>query len=159
MVFSKKFLRISFACTAVFFSGAVFTAFAGQDIRFSDSWKFYRGAPSGTPSAKTYSDASWQTVYLPHTDSVLLNYYSSYYYVGVSWYRKSFSTASYQGKKIFLELEAAMQTDTVYLNGTQISTHVVGYTPHVMDITGYVRFDSLNVLAVKLNNTYSTTFP
>jgi beta-galactosidase len=144
----------------VLFSGGMFLVSAGQDIRFSDSWKFYRGAPTGTPSAKTYAnESSWQTVYLPHTDSVILNYYSSYYYVGVSWYRKSFSTAGYTGKKIFLEFEAAMQTDTVYLNGTLISSHVVGYTPHVMDITGYVRFDSLNVLAVKLNNTYSTTFP
>jgi len=159
MFFSQKSWCIYFAGILFLFSAIACTISAGQDIRFSDTWKFYRGTPAGTPSATVFTDAAWQTVYLPHTDSVILNYNSSSYYIGYSWYRKSFSASAYLGKKVFIEFEAAMQAALVYLNGTLITTHLGGYSPFVLDITDNLRFDTANILAVQLNNTYSTNFP
>ena len=110
-----------FSYTPSFVSVLIFSLIAesnaGQDIRFSDGWKFYLGDASGA-QATTFSDASWATVYLPHTPRIELNYNTSSIYMGVCWYRKSFvPDPSFLGKKCFLEFEAAMQTAQVYVNG------------------------------------------
>ncbi|HAJ79657.1 MAG TPA: hypothetical protein DCO75_07785 [Fibrobacteres bacterium] len=140
--------------------GAVFPNYGSQDIRFSGSWKFYRGTPSGSPQNTSFSDASWSTVYLPHTDSIAYDYRSSYIYTGVSWYRKTFTPdATYSGKKVFLEFEAAMQAAKVYVNGDSVTYHVGGYTPFLVDITNKITVGSSCVVAVKLDNTYNTDFP
>jgi beta-galactosidase len=132
---------------------------AGQKVRFSDAWKFYRGDVTGAQAAG-YNDALWTTVYLPHTVQEELNYRTQLIYYGYCWYRKSFTPpSSYQGKKVFLEFEAAMQTAEVWINGTPLTTHLGGYTPFVYDITSNLVFGSANVIAVRLNNNYSTSFP
>lgn len=144
------------------FFGVVFMAswiYAGQDIRFNDGWKFYLGDATGA-QATTFSDASWSTVYLPHTPRIELNYNTSSIYMGVCWYRKSFTPdASYMGKKCFLEFEAAMQTAQVYVNGALAVTHLGGYTPFVIDITNSLASGAATVIAVRLDNNPVSTFP
>ncbi|HEX7511334.1 MAG TPA: hypothetical protein VF335_08545, partial [Chitinivibrionales bacterium] len=64
-------------------------------------WKFYKGAPTGTPSDSSYSDASWQSVNIPHSASYddpepMLNTISPNNgeysrYQGICWYRKNFT--------------------------------------------------------------------
>ncbi len=71
MFFSKRLRSVVYYC--VLFSGIIFSASAGQDIRFSDAWKFHRGDVTGA-EATSYNDASWPAAYLPHPDSILLNY-------------------------------------------------------------------------------------
>jgi beta-galactosidase len=135
------------------------SVFADQIIKFDTAWKFYRGNQTGA-QAPSFSDAAWQTVYLPHSDSILLNTETSSYYEGYCWYRKTFTPdASFQGKKVFLEIEAGMQTALVYLNNSLLTTHLGGYTPIVLDVTNYLNFSSSNVIAIQLNNTPEATFP
>jgi beta-galactosidase len=134
--------------------------FADQVIKFDTAWQFFRGTPTGTPQSPSFSDASWQTVYLPHPDSVLLNTTTWLNYLGYCWYRKTFTpSAAFQGKKVFLEIEAAMQTTLVYVNDSLLTTHLGGYTPIVLDITKYLNFTGSNVIAIQLNNTPEATFP
>ena len=136
-------------------------AFADQVIKFDTAWQFYRGNPTGA-QAPSFNDqaAGWQTVYLPHADSILLNTGTWQYYEGYCWYRKTFTpNASYLGKKVFLEIEAGMQTTLVYVNDSLVSTHLGGYTPIVLDITKYLNFGGSNVIAIQLNNTPEATFP
>ena len=135
------------------------SVFADQVITFDTAWKFYRGNPTGA-QAPSFPDASWQTVYLPHPDSILLNTATSSYYEGYCWYRKTFTPdASFQGKKVFLEIEAGMQTALVYFNNALLTTHLGGYTPIVLDVTNDVNFGASNVIAIQLNNTPEATFP
>lgn len=158
MRFLKK-LRVQGFLLCALFSGVIFTVSAGKDLRFSDAWKFFCGYPTGA-EARLYNDASWSTVYLPRPDSVILNYKDELFYLGACWYRKSFTPdLSLQGKKIYLEFEAAMQTAQVWVNGTSKITHVGGYTPFVIDITNDVQFGATNVIAARLDNTPSTSFP
>ncbi len=152
-----------FSYTPSFVSVLIFSLIAesnaGQDIRFSDGWKFYLGDASGA-QATTFSDASWATVYLPHTPRIELNYNTSSIYMGVCWYRKSFvPDPSFLGKKCFLEFEAAMQTAQVYVNGALAATHLGGYTPFVIDITSALASGAATVIAVRLDNTASSSFP
>jgi beta-galactosidase len=133
--------------------------FPRKDLRFCDSWKFYLGTPTGTPQTRSYSDASWSTVCLPHTVRLesAISHGSWDNYVGSCWYRKSFTPdTTWRGKKVFLEFEAAMQQDTVYMNDNWIYTYLGGYNPFTIDITGNLVFGSTNLIAVKLNNNYTT---
>jgi hypothetical protein len=79
----------------------------------------------------------------------------------ILWYRKHFSLdASYATRKVFVEFEGAQMGARVFINGNFIpgnslinpqATHVVGFTPFIVDLTPYVKTDgSDNVLAVKV---------
>jgi beta-galactosidase len=134
--------------------------FPRQDLRFTDNWKFYLGDQSGA-EATGYIDASWTTVCLPHTARIesAISHGSWDYYKGYYWYRKSFTPdPSFQGKKIFLEVEAGMQTTQVWINGTPKLTYGGGYNPFTMDITGNIVFGQTNVIAMRLNNAADTSF-
>jgi hypothetical protein len=129
-----------------------------QDIRFSNSWKFFRGEALGAQQPAFVDDA-WEMVCLPHTARLeSAKSHSDYdYYKGICWYRKSFTPdAGFKGKKVFLEFEAAMQSTDVYLNGTKIFSYLGGYNPFVIDITNSLKFDSANVIAARLDNMVNT---
>jgi beta-galactosidase len=132
---------------------------AGQDVRFSDGWKFYLGDATNAQQT-SFSDASWTTVCLPHTPRVELNLNSGSYYLGICWYRKSFTLpVGYLGKKLFIEFGAAMQTAQVYVNGTLLTTHTGGYSPFVLDVTNNIISGASNLIAVRLDNNPSSSFP
>ncbi|MBN1760528.1 MAG: DUF4982 domain-containing protein [Chitinispirillaceae bacterium] len=137
-------------------SGIVFTAAAAQIVRFSDAWKYRNGDVSGA-EATNFNDASWTTVYLPHPMSLVTPGGSCP--SGYCWYRKTFTAAAYQGKKVVIEFQGGMQTVEVYVNGTLATKHLGGYDPFAIDITSKLSFTSSNVIAVRLNNNYSTDFP
>jgi beta-galactosidase len=142
------------------------TAFAQTTVRrsihFSDSWKFYRGDATGGADQVSFPDNDWETVCLPHTVKLeSAKTHGSYdYYHGYCWYRKTFTpNALWQGKKAFLEFEAGMQTTDVWVNGAKKTTFNGGYSPFTIDITGDIKYDQANVVAVRLNNNASATFP
>ena len=147
---------------AVLLTGSLYAQTAvRRTVHFSDSWKFYRGDATGAEQV-SFSDDSWEMVCLPHT--VKLESAKSHdkyqYYHGYCWYRKSFTPeASWQGKKAFLEFEAGMQTTEVWVNGTKKITYYGGYNPFTVDISGDLKFNQTNVVAVKLNNNASPNFP
>jgi len=153
----KKISRA--ALCALLMTGASFLCLAGQDIRFSDAWKFYLGDASGAQQT-AFNDASWAIVCLPHTPRIESNYSTSSIYMGICWYRKSFTAdQSFQGKKCVIEFEGAMQTAQVYVNGALVLTHLGGYTPFVIDITKNMTMGSSNIIAVRLDNNPSSSFP
>jgi hypothetical protein len=131
-------------------------------VHFSDSWKFYRGDATGGADQVSFPDDAWETVCLPHTVKLeSAKTHGSYdYYHGYCWYRKTFTpNASWQGKKAFLEFEAGMQTTEVWVNGTKKTTFNGGYSPFTIDITGDLKYDQANVVAVRLNNNANASFP
>lgn len=120
-------------------------------INFNLDWKYQPGESEGAEDADC-DDSSWTYVDLPHTtkfvtpEDVLAD-------LGVSWYRKYFTVEErYEGSKLFLEFEAAMQLADVWLNGEKLIRHEGGYTPFTIDITDEVIFDSENEIAVRIDN-------
>jgi beta-galactosidase len=142
-----------------------------EKINFNTGWKFYKGAISGDEAKEpNHNDSSWYNVTVPHNPPMDLNNpdparpaWGSYSYEGVSWYRKHFTIDSYyqtQGRKIFIEFEAANTVADVWINGTKVTTHYGGYLPFTVDITNYVNFGSTeNVIAAKVDNTYNADVP
>ena len=150
-------------------SGSAYTIYQPESlyrcrskVKIDLNWKFYKGNPAGTPQARDFSDASWGTVSIPHSVSYDAPGESteSNHYTGIAWYRRTFKVPHLRGSKIFAEFEGAMQVAEVWLNGVSVGKHDIdGYTGFVFDLTANIDTVNDNVLAVKLDNTYSADIP
>lgn len=141
-----------------------------QKLTFNVGWRFYKGAiANDAAQSPSYDDAAWTAVNLPHNPPMGASVYdplrpawsTGYSYEGPGWYRKHFGLdAAAQGKKIFIEFEAANTVTDVWINGTHMTTHYGGYLPFTHDITPYVNFGAAdNVIAVKADNTDNANVP
>lgn len=129
-------------------------------IKVDTDWKFKRlkdTHESEEGFEKTdFNDADWSTVSLPHTANIEPLVVNNQWQ-GNCWYRKEFiAPKKYKDKKIFLELEAAMNYSKVWINGMEASSHHGGYLPVVIDATNYIKKGKKNVIAIKLNNEDNT---
>jgi len=124
---------------------------------FNQSWKFKRADVTGA-DATAFDDSSWDNIGLPH--SFGLPYFASTkFYVGYGWYRKHFTVpASWSGKSVFLEFQAAFDQAQIYINGKQVGQHNGGYNGFSIDITSSLKTGD-NVVAVRLNNNWNAQLP
>lgn len=139
--------------------GAAGASSAGVRSRenFNQSWKFKRADVSGA-EASAFDDAAWENVGLPHSFS-LPYFMASKFYVGYGWYRKHFTApASWTGKSVFLEFQAAFDQAEIYLNGKKVGEHIGGYNGFSIDITASLVTGD-NVVAVRLNNQWNAKIP
>ena len=102
-----------------------------------------------------------QAVRLPHTAAEMpLHYSDSEAYQMICGYRRPLllddTTAS---KRLFLQFDGAAHIATVYLNGRELSTHRCGYTAFRVEITEHVRFNTENLITVKLDTTENPAIP
>jgi fibronectin type 3 domain-containing protein len=129
------------------------------DINFNADWLYVQGDVSGAQD-QAFNDSGWTSVGLPHTTKFVTPENPTAY-LGVSWYRKHFTVSSnYQGRKVFIEFGAAMQTADVYINGTLAVHHDGGYTPFTADATSLVNYGGAdNVIAVRIDSTPNGNIP
>jgi len=125
-------------------------------INFNKDWKFTKLKETTTSyeafSKTDFNANSWENVSLPHTTNIEPQTVNNQWQ-GVAWYRKNFDVPvnpSY--KKVFLDLEAAMNFSKIWINGMLVSEHHGGYLPVKVDITNYVKKGD-NVVAIRLDNT------
>jgi len=160
MIMNKKMKNIYLIAFTVFLTWTLqackeHTQTLGK-ISINSDWK-YKILESATSeedfNSLCFDDSSWETVSLPHTahiEPLIVNNQ----WQGICWYRKTFSVPDVaDGKKVILELEAAMNHSKIWVNGELVTTHQGGYLPVVVDVTKYVKKGKGNVLAVRLNNT------
>lgn len=115
-------------------------------------WAFYRGdIPDGHKC--DLDDSSWIPVAVPHVMQLEKKHCGgNAIYDGIGWYRRYFTVKpGYEGKRIAVRFEGVMTSCTVYLNGEQVATHHGGYLGFEVDLTGKVKFDGTNVLAVRVS--------
>lgn len=129
-----------------------------ETVDLNYGWRFHRGEiPLDQAAEVGYDDSSWEIVNLPHNPQVdkARQTWPNYSYEGVAWYRRLLRLGpGYQGKKVFLEFEAAGIRTDVWVNGKLVTTHYGQYLPFVIDITDFVKYDgTANVVAVKADNT------
>ena len=122
------------------------------NVNFNLGWKYQQGDVTGA-SASAFNDASWTSVCLPHSTK-WVTAEDKTAYIGISWYRKHFTVDNtYQGKKAFVEFEAAMQYAQVWVNGVSKGAHSGGYAPFTFDITKDISYGGAdNVIAVQINS-------
>lgn len=145
-------------------------AYAGQSwprqINFDTDWQFIRTNVPGA-EAPDFDARGWSTVSCPHTwnDTDSFSHFSPGghtgefdVWTGIAWYRKTFSLPpEAAGKKVFIEFEGVRQIADVYLNGHLLGEDKTGFIPFGFDLTPYLRWDSPNVLAVRVDNRFDRT--
>jgi beta-galactosidase len=118
--------------------------------------KFVEGAHE-----KTFDDAAFQRVVVPHTNIKLpWHSFDDKDYEFVSIYRRRFKLpAEARGKHVFVDFEGVMTASTVWINGVQLGEYKGGYTPFSFDLTPHIDFSGENVLAVDVNSTERPDIP
>lgn len=104
--------------------------------------------------ARSFDDAAWALHSVPGVENTLNAYEKvpEYYENGI-WYRRSFTVAdSLQAKQALLKFYSVNYVADVWLNGQYLGWHEGGYTPFAFDISAALRYDSANVLAVRVDN-------
>ena len=122
-------------------------------INLNNNWKFIQknaGLPETLP-------ADWQDIDLPHSwNAVDGQDGNGSYDRGTYWYAKTFKTPKQplKGGRVYVEILAAGQQATVYVNGKEAVYHEGGYSIFRADITDLCKEDGENLLAVACSNEY-----
>ncbi len=101
-----------------------------------------------------FDDSGWGLHGIPGVENNLnANEKVPEYYENGVWYRSSFSLAdSLKQKFVKLNFYAVNYVADVWLNGKYLGWHEGGYTPFSFDVSSAIRFDSANVLVVRVDN-------
>ena len=129
-------------------------------IPFGTGWKF--GPAVEGSDRPGFDDSGWAAVTLPHT-VVPLSWQD---WDPAAWervwaYRKHFDAwpeADVTGRRVFLDVGAALTHSTVTLNGTEVGGYLGGYLPFTVELTGLAE-PSGNVLTVRLDSTFNLNVP
>jgi beta-galactosidase len=118
------------------------------EFSWNHGWKFHLGETN-----LNGDDNGWENVSLPHTPEIESPDAVEHHFQGLCWYHKHFRAESgWQGKKIQLRFDGAMQVAEVRLNGRLLTIHQGGYLPFVVDLTSGINWNADNVLSVRLDN-------
>lgn len=135
---------------------------------FNDGWLFkrYGFQPDGTRIEEpdnledpTLNDSDWKRLTLPHDWAIegpfrieLAGETGKLPYKAIGWYRKHFKLENEDAcKRIYIDFDGAMAYAEVWLNGQYVGGWPYGYNSFRLDLTPYAKFDTENILAVKLN--------
>lgn len=120
-------------------------------VNLNQNWRFIQkdaGLPAALPT-------DWQRVDLPHTWNAVDGHDGNGGYDrGNYWYAKTFAAPkqAFGGNRIFVEILAAGQQATVYVNGTEVTYHEGGYSIFRADITELCKEGEDNLLVVACSN-------
>ncbi len=102
-----------------------------------------------------FNIASWDSILTPGNWDMQGFGQSTYQGIcaGTGWYRTEFRLpAEWQNRQIFLLFDGVLFTAEVYMNGHYAGYWASAYNPVTFDVTGLVRQDSVNILAVKVTS-------
>lgn len=113
-----------------------------QEVGEAEGW--FNGLAKPRPMAVP---ASWNDLYDDLAD-----------YLGVGWYvTDTFVPAGWQGERVMLRVGSANYAAKVWVNGAVAGSHEGGHLPFEFDITGLVRWNGLNRIAIQVENHLTPT--
>ena len=135
----------------------------------NSQWLFHKGDLKFA-TKQNIDEKAWDLVNIPHTwnaddsfdkrgidDGFDIMYY---YYRGPGWYRKWIKLEEEDAnRRILLYFEAANAVAEVFVNDKLVGKHIGGYSGFQFDITDFVKFDSSNLISVKVDNSYNYDIP
>ena len=75
-----------------------------------------------------------------------------YFYNGKVWYKRDFHVTKKDDKRYFLYFGAINYKAHIFVNGTQVASHIGGYTSFNCEVTEALK-DGENLLVIKVDNT------
>ena len=132
-----------------------------RDVRlFDEGWLFLLG-DEPEMAQPGYDDSRWRRLSLPHDWAIEGDFSATNpsgagggaLPGGVGWYRKHFRLPATEGeRRYYLAFDGVYMNSTVYVNGHEVGSRPYGYSSFEYDLTPYVRPDSDNVVAVRVDN-------
>ncbi|TCC91641.1 glycoside hydrolase family 2 protein [Pedobacter frigiditerrae] len=144
-------------CLIVIGSQISFAQNQRSTYNFNPGWKLYIGDAKDAEQT-AFDDRDWKSITLPYAWNEDEAFKKSIedLSTGIAWYRKHFILPSgAEAKKIFLEFEGIRQGGEFYLNGKFIGRHENGITSFGFDISSLVEANKDNVLAVRIDNSWT----
>lgn len=152
----RKLSALILIVLSIFLSDDLFAdPMFGKKELITDDWQFILNDSPELPDA----NQNWLKVDLPHDWSVrgqlspTLASCTGYLPGGTGWYKKKLKIADeLKGKKLYVYFEGVYNRSEVYINGHLLGKRPNGYISFMYDITSYVKYDSDNMLAVKVDH-------
>ena len=129
-----------------------------QRIYINDNWSFTESFNEEFACGGEAPDEV--QVRLPHTcKETPFNYFDENIYQMVSGYRRVLNVPeSWEGKRIFLVVEAAAHKSSVWINGEKIAEHACGYTAYRTELTEFLRTGE-NLITIEVDSRESLDQP
>ena len=130
-------------------------------IYWNRGWTFFEEYTPALCEKETAGFPEGTEVELPHTAAVTpLHYFDESIYQKHCAYRKCFVPGKdWEGKRIFLNIEAAGHSARVYLNGILLTEHFCGYTAFQAELTAGIHQGMENVLLIEVDSRESQDLP
>lgn len=168
----KHLILLFFALAALLPAKADSNSRIVENLNFG--WRFHAGDIANGENPST-DDSKWQVINVPHDFQISQPWVApekderadnsdgasnvksrlsarAFKEMGIGWYRKTITPDnSWKGKRLVLDFEGIMLVGDVYLNGKRIGGTDYGYVGFGIDISGMVKFNQPNVIAVKAN--------
>ena len=160
LLFKKTFRAICIPAL-IFAFGQISYAQTGRTTAdFDKGWKFHLGDVKGGDKAAA-PDKDWRTLNLPHDWSIEGTFSKDNPASpeggalpgGIGWYRKTFTVPlSSKGKLTYIDFDGVYQKSDVWVNGKHLGFRPNGYISFRYDLTPYLNYGGVNVIAVKVDN-------
>ena len=144
-----RFLFLLSLCT-IFYGNSIFS----QHIELNSGWQF-------ALDKAELSSQDWRSVNLPHTwnDKDAFDEVKGYKR-GIGIYKKQVFFSDQKEDLIhYLHFKGVNQEADVYINDQHVGNHKGGYTAFNFDITQYIRYNSYNLIEVKVDNSHNENIP
>ncbi len=148
-----------------------------QRLLLDFGWKFHLGDDWGLserldkagvnpgPAGRTFGDANWRTVNLPHDwlpelpfdpkadgSHGFKPFGPGFHSNSVAWYRRTFQLPEEdRGRRLMLEFDGVYRDCRVFFNGYFLGHHESGYTGFRYDITDLANIGGANSVAVRVD--------
>ena len=158
MKFPQLFPTVGAACFFAFcpFGSPASPARVTED--FDANWLFSEGDFAST-MMPAFNDGNWRKLNVPHDWSIAgpfsPDYGSGNGFVpgGIGWYRKHFQLAAAQKNKLVaIEFDGVYDHSEVWINGQFVGARPFGFIGFEYDLTPYLKWDSDNVVAVRVDH-------
>ena len=152
-----KRMKTLLVLTALLFG--VMSLEAREVINLNQGWRFLLG--DGAYGVPDVDDSSWRVLDVPHDWSIEGKYdkrnpsgpQGGFMPCGTGWYRLRFEApASAKGNRVFVRFDGVYMKSQVWINGRMVGEYPNGYNSFEYDITPFIRQDTVNVLAVRVDN-------
>ena len=122
-------------------------------IFLNDNWQF-SGVYEEAMLTPEFDASGMEQVRLPHsTVEMPFHYFDEQMYQMVCAYRRVFTPdQAWQGKHVFLTVEAAGHAAQVFCNGVCVGEHHCGYTAFTVDLAPCLLWEQENVLVIRVDS-------
>jgi len=131
-----------------------------QAIVLNDGWEFSKEFRMELCD-KGYKGNDLEKVRLPHSNcNMPFHHFDESIYQMVCGYRKEIKVdQAWEGKHVLLTFEGIAHCSQVYINGKKAGEHNCGYTAFTMDISSYLIYGDINVIAVRVDSRETNNVP